>query len=259
MKAISQVEGEQVMAQEETVDYKSANVELEAQLTKRNQQYVFDLKKSLIAANFSDKDIQSGLHGMLETLVKEQKSGTTARQLFGTVSECTETFLAKPEKPQITSKPWQMWLDNFMMLFGLLYLVTSAMGVWMSISKTSKGQAAVYGITTLLLASAVGGLVFYLMYHLIYRYEYPGADKSKKPKMWKTAIILVLATIVWLAAFQGSILLPSAINPVLDPVVGVIISILVLLLRWYLKRRYGIVGSLSVPRQPRQQQPQKRK
>lgn len=242
---------------EEVVDYTSVNAELEAQLTKRNQQYIFDLKKALVAGNFSDQQIQAGLHEMLETLVTEQKSGKTARQLFGTVSERTEKFLDKPAKPVTASKPWQMWLDNFMMLFGLLYLVTSAMGVWMSISNKSSNTAAVYGITTLLVASAVGGLVFYLMYHLIYRYEYPGADKSKKPKMWKTALILVVSTIVWLAVFQGSILLPSVINPVLDPVVGVIISVLVLLLRWYLKRRYGFVGSLSVPRQAAPQQKRK--
>ena len=68
-------------------NYVSENRELEQQLTKRNQQYIFDLKKSLEAANLSEEEKTIALHEMLPVLVKEQKGGKTARQLFGTVSE----------------------------------------------------------------------------------------------------------------------------------------------------------------------------
>ncbi|NGS78820.1 DUF1129 family protein, partial [Staphylococcus aureus] len=36
--------------------------------------------------------------------------------------------------------------------------------------------------------------------------------------------------------------------PVLDPVVVIIIGATALAIRYYLKKKYGIIGSLSVPR-----------
>lgn len=36
------------------------NAQLEEQLTKRNQQYIFDLKKSLEAANLSEEEKSNG-------------------------------------------------------------------------------------------------------------------------------------------------------------------------------------------------------
>ena len=72
------------------------NRQLEQNLTKRNEQYIFDLKKSLKAANLSEEELALALHGILPELVAGQKTGKTARQLFGTVSERTEAILNKP-------------------------------------------------------------------------------------------------------------------------------------------------------------------
>ena len=69
------------------------NRQLEQNLTKRNEQYIFDLKKSLKAANLSEEELALALHGILPELVAGQKTGKTARQLFGTVSERTEAIL----------------------------------------------------------------------------------------------------------------------------------------------------------------------
>ena len=55
--------------------YVSENRELEMQLTKRNEQYIFDLKKSMKAANLSEEEQTKTLHEMLPILVKEQKAG----------------------------------------------------------------------------------------------------------------------------------------------------------------------------------------
>ncbi len=50
------------------------NNSLETKLTKRNQQYIFDLKKSLEAANLSEEEKVKALHDILPTLVAEQKA-----------------------------------------------------------------------------------------------------------------------------------------------------------------------------------------
>lgn len=51
------------------------NIQLEAKLTKRNEQYIFDLKKSLRAANLTEEQTITALNEMLPVLVEEQKTG----------------------------------------------------------------------------------------------------------------------------------------------------------------------------------------
>ncbi|KAF1303984.1 DUF1129 domain-containing protein [Enterococcus saccharolyticus] len=221
--------------------YVSENRELEKQLTKRNQQYIFDLKKSLDAANLSEEEQAVALHEMLPILVQEQKGGRTARQLFGTVSERTESILTKPEEVK-ESTPVLMWLDNTLLILGIFSLMMGVMGLFV------KGSTQVYGIITLVLMSMVGGWVFYLMYKYMYQYERPGADKSQRPKMWKVMLILIGSFFVWIATIAVSSLIPPTINVLLDPTIQVVIGAAALALRYYLKKKYNIVGSLSAPR-----------
>lgn len=230
------------MESEQLREIVKENNQLEEKLTKRNQQYIFDLKKSLEAANLSEEEKVKALHDILPTLVSEQKGGKTARQLFGTISERTEAIINKPVEAKVNSKPLLMWLDNTFLLLGLLSIMIAITGLF------SRGTTPAYGITTLVFGSAVGGWVFYLMYKYIYQYEYPGADRSKKPGMGKTLLILTGTTLVWVVAFSATTLLPPVLNPLLDPVVIIIIGAAALALRYYMKKKYGIVGSLSVPR-----------
>lgn len=223
-------------------EYVSENRELEKQLTKRNQQYIFDLKKSLDAANLSEEEKTVALHEILPVLVQEQKGGRTARQLFGTVSERTEAILTKPEAATGESKPVLMWLDNTLLVLGIFALMTGVMGLFVQES------TQVYGLITLLLMSMIGGWVFYLMYKYIYKYEQPGADKSQRPKIWKVMLILTGSFLVWISVIALSSLLPPVINIILDPVILVALGAASLGGRYYLKKRYNIVGSLSAPR-----------
>ncbi|WP_407855141.1 DUF1129 domain-containing protein [Enterococcus sp. 22-H-5-01] len=217
------------------------NDQLEEKLTKRNEQYIFDLKKALRAANLSNEQMTLALNEMLPTLVEEQKTGKTARQLFGTVSERLEYIVDKPVEQKKSSTASLMWLDNFLLLFGLLGIVSGIMGLFVPRGT----QAVTYGLTALVIASAVGGLVFYMMYLFVYQYEQPGADKSKKPKTWKTIVMLGSVTLVWFLVFNGAALLPQSLNPILDPMVLVVLSALALAARYYLKKRFGIISSLA--------------
>ncbi|GCF92380.1 membrane protein [Enterococcus florum] len=223
------------------------NRQIETQLTKRNEQYIFDLKKSMEAANLSEEERETALHEMLTTLVSEQKSGKTARQLYGTVSERLDAIVNKPEEKPISTRPSLMILDNFMFLFGILTLVTGGMALFVSRGT----QVATYGLTALLVASGLGAVIFYMMYLLIYQYEYPGADKSKKPKTWKAILALGSMTLAWFLIFNAAIFLPTQLNPFIDPFVLVTIGAGFLALRYYLKKRFGIISSLASPRQVR--------
>jgi uncharacterized membrane-anchored protein len=216
----------------------SKNRELEQKLTKRNEQYIFDLKKSLVAANLSEEAQTLALHEILPQLVDGQKSGITARQLFGTVSERTEAILNKPEElPEST--PFLMWLDNALLLFGVMSIMFSIMMLW------SKGKTQPMGILTLVLASMFGGYVFYLMYKYVYQYDRPGMDKSKRPGWLKTGLILVASMFLWIVVFAGTSMLPTVINPVFDPIIVIILGGVAIGVRHLLKKKYNMRSSLA--------------
>ncbi|EOH83315.1 DUF1129 domain-containing protein [Enterococcus asini] len=220
--------------------YVAENRELETQLTKRNEQYIFDLKKSLHAANLSEKELTLVLHEMLPTLVEEQKTGKTARQLFGTVSERTEAILAKPQEAPKDTKPVLMWVDNSLFILGIFGVMVGLMGLF------TNGKAQMYGVFSLLVGSALGGFVFYLFYKFFYQYEQPGADKSKRPKLWKAMLLMIPVFFIWMLLWSvTSLPMFDVINPILPPIGTVLIGGAALLLRWYLKKTFNIQGSFT--------------
>lgn len=212
------------------------NIELEKQLTKRNEQYIFDLKKSLTTANVSEEEQVVALSEMLPIIILEQKKGVTARQIYGTVSQRTEALLNKPKK-QPQSTPLLMWLDNSLLIFGIMAIMFSLTMTW------SKGSAQPMGLLTLILASLSGGYVFYLMYKFVWQYDRPEADRSKRPSWIKTTLLLVGAMILWIMIFSISTMIPNVINPVLDPIVVIIIGVVALIGRYFLKKKYNMQSS----------------
>lgn len=205
-------------------------------LTKRNEQYIFDLKKAYKASNMSDEDIEVALHNILPQLVEGQKTGKTARQLFGTVSDALELNLEQ-KKAAAGTVPWMMWLDNTFLFFAMLSILTGVMSIF------SKTNTMANGIVSLILTSMAGGIIFYFLYIWIYQYEKPGADKSKKPKMWKSLLMLAGAMVVWIIVYSGSMFLPQILNPVLPGPVTVVLGGLVLAFRFWFKKKNNIQGS----------------
>ncbi len=216
------------------------NRELETQLTKRNEQYIFDLKKSLTAANLSEELQAIALDKILPELVAGQKSGSTARQLFGTVSERTEAILTAPIPKKEASK-LLMWLDNVLMLFALLTIVA---GIVPLLFKGAKSASEQQGILTLIIASLSGGYAFYLIYDKIYRFDRPGADQSKRPGTLKSMGMMMGIILIWMLFFMGSALIPKSINIPLDPLVTVILGAVAFGVRHLLKKKYNIEGSM---------------
>lgn len=212
------------------------NRQLEQNLTKRNEQYIFDLKKSLKAANLSEEELALALHGILPELVAGQKTGKTARQLFGTVSERTEAILNKPAEVKEPAG-WMIWLDNTLLLLGLLTIMLAAMSLF------SKGTAQPLGLTTYILGAMAGGYVFYLMHKYVYRFDRQGGDKSKRPGWLKTTAILFGGMFLWIAVFAGSAMLPPVINPILDSMIALVIGALAFVARYFFKKKYNIQGS----------------
>ncbi|MDR0921442.1 MAG: DUF1129 domain-containing protein [Lactobacillales bacterium] len=230
------------MENEELRDLVEKNRELTEKLTKKNQQYMFDLNKQLENGNVSEETKVRKFAEMLPEIVEHQKSGQTARQLYGTVSERATEIIGKPEDKSIkkvTTKPALMWLDNFLLLLGLMGIMLGILGI------VGRNKGTQFGIITLFAMAAVGGLMFYVMYKLVYQYEAPGADRSKRPGWFKTGLILVVGMFIWILSFTLTAFLPSVINPFLPSPVILVIGALAIGARMLLKKKYNIASSMQ--------------
>ncbi|UUV98412.1 DUF1129 domain-containing protein [Vagococcus luciliae] len=226
------------LTNEELQQKVAENRELEKQLTKKNNQFMFDLNKLLDDGVVIDERQKiEALNTMLKALVEGQKTGITAKQLYGTPTEAVVFVTTKPATPPKTNFA-SMWLDNSLLLFTFLAVMT---GVLTMISKTPQPTQ---GILSIIIGAMSGGLSFYLIYRYIYIYDMPGADKSKRPGVWKTGGIMALCFIPWLMIFSLSAFIPRAINPSLDPVITIVLGAAAFGVRYLLKKKYNIQGSL---------------
>ncbi|MGY3767045.1 DUF1129 domain-containing protein [Vagococcus vulneris] len=217
------------------------NRQLEKKLTKKNNQFIFDLKKDLAKTSLSEEQKTLALHDMLTALVEGQKSGTTAKQLYGTPTEAVKNIVEAPEAlPEITFG--KAWLDNSLVLFAFLAVITGGFSL---LSNT--GQAT-QGITSILIGAASGGLSFYLIYKYVYSYDYPGADQSKKPGALKSGGIIALCFIPWVLLFSASSLIPRTFNPTIDPMIAIVLGAAAYGIHFLLKKKFGIQGSLFMRR-----------
>ena len=101
---------------------------LKAELTNKNEQYIYQLERALKEAGFDEAQIEKELSVMLPEIVEKQKAGVTARQLFGTVTERVQSIVAGPTKdPDAKSPDWQIAVDGGLLVGGLFALVTGVM------------------------------------------------------------------------------------------------------------------------------------
>jgi len=214
--------------------------ELLPQLTKRNEDYIFQLRKAMKAASYSETDENKALGELLPKLIDAQKRGQTARQLFGTVTEYLSTLNTEPVVVK-NDQPLFMWLDNSLLMLGLLSTMTVIMS-FLAKNKEAKGN----GVVTLLVMALIGGLVFLTMYHLFYKYEKSGADLSKKPRWWVSTLILLGAMLAWFVLMSVTMLLPISLNPILPKEIMMPLAV-ISLVGWYTFHKKFNVESSFVP------------
>ncbi|MFC6347303.1 DUF1129 domain-containing protein [Vagococcus carniphilus] len=208
------------------------NRELMTQLTKKNDQFIFDINKVLETSQLEEEKKVRELNTMLVALVEGQKTGVTAKQLYGTPTEAADAIINAPEPaPEMTFG--KIMLDNFLLLFTILSVMVSLFGMF---SRT--GQQTTQGITAIVLGAASGAFSFYLIYRYIYVYDQPGADASKRPGFLKTSGIMALSFIPWFIVFALASFLPANVNPVLDPMLTISLGVATYGIRYWLKKKF---------------------
>jgi uncharacterized membrane-anchored protein len=215
---------------------KEENSELFKKLTKRNEQYMMSLNKALVERNVSEAKKEEVFNDMLHNLVERQKSGETARQLYGTVTECANQLVAKPEPSQEgPSENWKIALDGGLMIGGLFSLITGLSGLFNNVEGSST-----LGIITTLLNFIVGGLVI-----LWISKNMPDRKNPKKGGMFRYILISTIGMLSLMVVMTGSMMVvPSFINIPLNAVGNIIVGILAFVAKYFAKRKLNIRGGL---------------
>ena len=168
----------------------------------------------------------------------------TARSIYGAPTHWAHSFSEKEqyekEHPKENDDPKLMMLDSALFITGLFAVVSALMSFF-------SNQPVAYGLVTLISVGAFGGVAFYLLYHFIYRYYGPDTDRSQRPPFWKSLLVMLATMFAWVFILFLSNFLPQTINISLPPLVLMIIGGVLLVLRFYLKKRFNIKSASAGP------------
>ena len=215
---------------------KEENSALLQKLTKRNEQYMLSLNKALTEKNMPETKKEEIFNDMLHNLVERQKAGETARQLYGTVTECANQLVAKPEQSQTgTSENWKIALDGGLMLGGLFSLITGISSLFSNVEGSSS-----LGLITTLLNFVIGGVVI-----LLIAKNMPDRKQPKKGGMLRYILVSTLGMLTLMFVMTGSMMvIPTAINIPINTIGNVLIGILAFVAKYFAKRKLNIRGGL---------------
>lgn len=213
-------------------------------LSKKNKEFIHIATNQLLKDGKTDQEIQDILEEVLPEILENQPKGITARGLYGAPTVWAASFTAKEryeaEHPKENDDPKLMMMDSVLFIFGFFTLLTSIVNL-------ASNQPSVYGLTTLVLGSIVGGLSFYALYYFIYRFYGPDKDRSQRPPLLKSMGIMIGAVLLWTLSIVLTSLLPDFLNPHLSNIAIAILGAIVLALRFYLKKRFNIKSATMGP------------
>ena len=213
-------------------------------LSKKNKEFIHIATHQLLKDGKSDQEIKTILEEIIPEILENQTKGITARGLYGAPTTWASSLTAKErydaEHPKENDDPKWMMLDSVLFIFGFFTVLTSIVNL-------ASSQPSVYGMTTLVFGSLVGGLAFYALYHFIYRFYGPNTYRSQRPHLIKSILIMVGAIALWTLSIVGSSLLPDFLNPHFSNIVVAIIGGITLALRFYLKKRFNIKSATMGP------------
>ena len=176
---------------------------------------------------------------MMRELLDAQKTGKTARQLYGTVSECASNILVNPtdNEVKVRSTDWLIALDGGLLL-GSLFAMISGVSLL-----TNSGEDVVgMGLISLILNFIVGGIAMLI----ISKYT-PNPDAPKGEKGFgKYIFATTAAMLLWMLIMTVSMMLIPASNQYRFACMGVPWNrgCRFWLRKYIMKKKYHIVGGI---------------
>jgi uncharacterized membrane-anchored protein len=219
-------------AEQPTVETETVDIEaLTAQLSNKNSDYLFKFKKALAQESVSAAEENRLLTKMLPEMLEAQHKGQPATQLYGPVTVAMNALLHAPKPVKKASLGLQM-LDNSL-IFLMMYLAFNGIASYFS----KKGSSTSIGITSIIITAVLAGVI------MTYPMRYTQMPKDKRPPFWKMALVIVGLTLAFVVAYGATIAIPQFLNPVLPPIVQIVLAVIFFGVRMYLKRRFNITGS----------------
>lgn len=224
-------ETETQLSLEET---KRQNKELRTQLTNKNEQYIFQLNARLDQLEYDPVTKEFVINEMLHEIIEGQKSHLQARKIYGTVTEQADNIVNKefeiPEGEQEKSPTWMLYLDGALLLGGIFSLV-NGFGSY-------QDPTTQVGLFQVILNFLLGGVAVLTLI----KYS-PKHGQTKG--MLKYILATVTVMLLWITTIALSLaFIPEALNPIVPPVIIMIIGAVALGAKWYLKRELDIKGTL---------------
>lgn len=217
-----------------TIDYHNENKALLGRLTKRNEQYIYDLEKVLQQSSIKDDTLVQLKYEMMLQMIEAQPKGVTAKQLFGTVTERAKFILEGPKED--LSKPsedWKLYLDGALLMGS----------VFMLLSGISNSQQL--GIVTLILNYFIVGFAMLVMAKAAHEYKTTVVTEKAK---WKPTVKYMVKSagsmIIWFLGLTLLMLIPVSINPVLSQPIYLGVGVVTFGLKLYFKKKLKIRGGI---------------
>ncbi|WP_125583647.1 DUF1129 domain-containing protein [Levilactobacillus cerevisiae] len=205
-------------------------------LTKRNADYMFRFNKALDQTKLTPEKKAAAVQKMVNELVDGQKSGATAKNLYGDVEKQVKVVVDGPvTATAVIGGPnyWPNMIYNaltFFMIFNLMF------GIMYLFSPKLMTSSQPVGITAITVSALVAGFILPIMPRLFdpkIKHKYNG---------WIRALFVLLGFIVWMVLFYAAQMLPSVINPVLMPWPSIILGVVSIALMFWIRRTYKIRG-----------------
>ncbi|MEE8824491.1 hypothetical protein LASUN_23040 [Lentilactobacillus sunkii] len=205
-------------------------------LTKRNAEYMFKFNQALGATKLSAEKKSDAVQTMVQQLLEGQKSGKTAKNMWGTVDQKVENTVHPPARPADPRRDyWKnagynavLFLTIFFLMYGVLYFLPTK----------GSAHAPMMGITGILISAAVAGLGIPIVTMMFT----PGV--KHKFSVWIRIILVILFLIVWMGIFTVASILPTVLNPVLNPIIYIVLGVLSGAASFFIKRHYNITGGV---------------
>lgn len=216
-------------------------------LTRKNEDFIYQLNKQLIAHGMHDDTKREVLDDTIQQLKEGQKKGQTAKQLFGTPTAYVYK-LGHPDRNKIAaannSPYYLLALDNGLMFFAIFAFMFGLLAVMNPGSVSPKYHYGSSGLTALIIVAVTGGLLFGYISTLMQPYKDPETGEYKN-RSWIFRIIMITLTfLAWIGIYMFVSLLPNSINPQPSKWAYLVMAVVVFAIDLWLRAHFHIVNNV---------------
>ncbi|HIW70301.1 MAG TPA: DUF1129 domain-containing protein [Candidatus Limosilactobacillus merdipullorum] len=217
----------------------------DAGLTRKNEEFMYQLNKQLDAQGVKPDKKPEMIERTMSQLKEAQKTGKTAKQLFGTPTQYAHDLLhpQKGTEGHELSSFKLLFVDNSLMFLAIFAIMYGLLAFFSPNAFAGQTRVGTSGITAMIIISLSGGAAF------AYMAKATQPVKNKKTGRWvrkplgRRFLYIAAAFVVWLVIYYLCSLLPNVINPQMNKWAYVIIGVLAFVGDMYFRRVFNIVGS----------------